>query len=176
MLRPAVFLDRDGVIVASETRDGKGYSPRTPEAFEIYSDAEYHLSRLKDAGYLLVVVTNQPDIARGLMAANILDEMHRRLVDALPVDLIVACPHDNDDHCPCRKPKPGMLLDAAGRLNIDLGASIMVGVRTGDIEAGRAAGCRTAFIDFDYCDPKPADANFMVRSLGEAVDAILRAA
>jgi D-glycero-D-manno-heptose 1,7-bisphosphate phosphatase len=174
--RPAVFLDRDGVIVVPEFRDGRSFAPRTVAAFEIYEAAAHHLTRLKQAGYLLVVVTNQPDVARGLIPPEALETMHHRLRSALPIDLLLVCPHDNHHRCACRKPKPGMLFDAAARLNIDLGASTMVGDRISDIEAGQAAGCRTAFIDLDYRDPKPSDATFMVRSLGEAVDAILRAA
>jgi D-glycero-D-manno-heptose 1,7-bisphosphate phosphatase len=174
--RPAVFLDRDGVVVIPEFRDGRSFAPRTLEALEFYDSAAHHLNRLREAGYLLVIVTNQPDVSRGIIPHEVLCEMHRRLDAELRPDLILACIHDNQDQCGCRKPKPGMLLDAAARLNIDLAASVMVGDRTSDVEAGRAAGCRTVFIDLDYRDPKPANANFLVQSLGEAVDTILRTA
>lgn len=173
-LRPAIFLDRDGVLVVPVLRDGRWVAPRALDSFKLYDDAAHQLARLKDAGYLLVVITNQPDIARGLMRAEVLEEMHRRLAAALPVDLILTCPHDNQDRCACRKPEPGMLLEAAGRLNIDLPASTIVGDRTSDIEAGRAAGCQAVFIDLGAGGPKPSDRTTIVRSLGEAVDAILQ--
>jgi D-glycero-D-manno-heptose 1,7-bisphosphate phosphatase len=172
--RPAVFLDRDGVVVIPEFRDGRSFAPTTLAAFEFYATAAQEMFRLREAGYLLVIVTNQPDVSRGIIPLDVLDEMHRRLDTELRPDLILACTHDNEHRCDCRKPKPGMLFDAAARLNIDLPASIMVGDRASDVEAGRAAGCRTVFIDLDYREPKPAGATFSVRSLGEAVDAILR--
>jgi D-glycero-D-manno-heptose 1,7-bisphosphate phosphatase len=169
----AVFLDRDGVIVVPEFRDGRSYAPTTIESFQLYDSAARHLHRLKDAGYLLVVVTNQPDVGRGVIAPSVLEAMHRRLAAELPIDLIRACVHDGKDGCACRKPKPGMLLAAAELLNIDLGASFMVGDRGSDIEAGCTAGCRTVFIDLGYDEPKPAQCTFRVRSLGTAVDAVL---
>jgi D-glycero-D-manno-heptose 1,7-bisphosphate phosphatase len=174
--RAAVFLDRDGVLVIPEFRGGRSYAPVTIATFRLYDSAARQLGRLKEAGYLLVVVTNQPDVGRGIIAPGVLDEMHDRLAAALPVDLITSCIHEAKDACACRKPKPGMLLAAAEQLNIDLSASIMVGDRASDIEAGCAAGCRTVFIDLGYDEPRPAQCDFMVRSLGEAVDAVLASA
>jgi D-glycero-D-manno-heptose 1,7-bisphosphate phosphatase len=171
--RAAVFLDRDGVLVVPEFRDGRSYAPTTIEAFRLYDSAARSLGRLKDAGYLLVVVTNQPDVGRGIIAPSTLEAMHRRLDTELPVDMIRTCVHDGTDGCACRKPKPGMLLAAAGLLNIDLRASFMVGDRATDIEAGCIAGCHTVFIDLDYVEPKPTRFSFKVKSLGEAVDAVL---
>ncbi len=127
--RSAVFLDRDGVIVVPEFRDGRSYAPTTTEAFRLYDSAAHDLGRLKDAGYLLVVVTNQPDVGRGIIAPDTLEAMHRRLAAELPIDMIRTCIHDGKDGCACRKPKPGMLLAAAELLNIDFGASFMVGDR-----------------------------------------------
>jgi len=175
-LRPAVFLDRDGVIVIPEFRDGRSFAPTTLDDFRLYDSAATELARLKIAGFLLVVVTNQPDVGRGIIPMAVLDEMHRRLAAALPLDLIESCPHDGKDGCLCRKPKPGMLLAAAARLPIDLSASFMVGDRATDIQAGCAAGCRTVFLDHQYDEPKPARCTFMVRSLKEAVDAVLKSA
>ena len=110
----AVFLDRDGVLVVPEIRDGRSYAPTTIETFRLYDSAARDLIRLKDAGYLLVVVTNQPDVGRGVIAPDVLEAMHRRLAADLPIDMIRACIHDGKDGCACRKPKPGMLLTAAG--------------------------------------------------------------
>ena len=172
----AVFLDRDGVLVVPEFRDGRSYAPTTLGAFRLYGSAARELGRLKKAGYLLVVVTNQPDVGRGVIAPSVLEAMHRRLATELPIDLIRACIHDGKDGCACRKPKPGMLLAAAELLNIDLGASFMVGDRASDIEAGCIAGCRTVFIDLGYNETKPPQCTFRVRSLGQAVDAVLNSA
>lgn len=172
--RPAIFLDRDGVIVVPEFRNGRSYAPTTLDAFEMYSDALEALTALKNAGYVLVVVTNQPDIGNGVLDPAIVEAMHDRLLAALPIDLIVTCPHTRADACECRKPKPGMLLDAAAKLHIALDRSVMIGDRDSDIEAARAAGCRAVFIDLDYeAEPKPRRPDFRVRNLREASLAIL---
>ena len=170
----AVFLDRDGVLVIPEVRDGRSYAPRSLEHFRLYPDAAASLARLKAAGYLLVVVTNQPDVGNGLVSVDTINEMHRRMSLALPIDRIEMCPHSQSEACDCRKPKPGMLVDAARHCGIDLADSVMVGDRSSDVEAGRAAGCKTVFIDLDYVSElKPASPDFTVRSLAEATDVIL---
>jgi D-glycero-D-manno-heptose 1,7-bisphosphate phosphatase len=170
----AVFLDRDGVLVVPEMRDGRSYAPRSLEAFQIYPQAAALLARLKAAGYLLVVVTNQPDIGNGLVSLDVVNEMHRLLALALPIDRIEMCPHSQSEVCNCRKPKPQMLINAARHCEIDLAGSVMVGDRRSDVEAGRAAGCRTVFMELDYRNEvKPASPDFTVRSLAEATDAIL---
>lgn len=171
---PAVFLDRDGVIVVPEMRDGRSYAPRRLEDFALYPDAAAALGRLKDAGYLLVVVTNQPDVGKGLVSRETVDLMHGRMLQTLPVDQIEACFHTQTQDCACRKPKAGMLLKAAQDLKIDLARSIMVGDRASDVAAGEAAGCATVFIDLDYTsEPKPQSQNHTVRSIAEAADVIL---
>jgi D-glycero-D-manno-heptose 1,7-bisphosphate phosphatase len=170
----AVFLDRDGVLAVPEMRDGRSYAARSVAAFHIYPDAAASLARLKAAGYLLVVVTNQPDIGNRLVSADAVNEMHRLMARALPIDHIEMCPHSQSDACGCRKPKPGMLINAARHCGIDLAASIMVGDRFSDVEAGRTAGCRTVFLDIDHVsNAKPVAADFAVRSLAEAADVIL---
>lgn len=171
--RRAVFLDRDGVLVIPEMRDGRSFAPRRLEDFRIYDDAPQALAALKQAGFMLVVVTNQPDIGNGFVAAETVEDMHNRLRATLPVDHIEMCPHRQSDDCACRKPKPGMLLRAAKIHGIDLSSSIMAGDRAGDIEAGKAAGCRTVFIDLNYVnEPKP-NATWTAHSISEAVDVIL---
>jgi D-glycero-D-manno-heptose 1,7-bisphosphate phosphatase len=170
----AVFLDRDGVLVVPEMRDGRSFAPRSLEAFSLYPDAAASLARLKAAGYLLVVVTNQPDVGNGLVSAAVVNEMHRRMAQALPIDRIEMCPHSQSEACDCRKPRPGMLVNAARHCGIDLLGSVMVGDRSSDVEAGRAAGCKTVFIDLDYASElKPAAPDFTVRSIAEAADVIL---
>lgn len=172
-MKRAVFLDRDGVLNLSEVREGKPYAPRQIDDFQLYPEAALALRRLKAAGFALIVVTNQPDIASRRVTAEAVEAMHQRLRAALPVDEVVLCPHGQDEGCACRKPRPGMLTEAARRHHIDLAASVMVGDRASDVEAGRAAGCRTIFIDRAYGEPAPAAPDRVVRSLTEAVDAIL---
>jgi len=171
----AVFLDRDGVIVVPEFRDGRSYAPRRLEDFKFYPEAESALARLKEAGFVLVVVTNQPDVGNGLINQEIIDEMHRRLMARFPITAVKACLHSQKDGCECRKPRPGMLVESARELGIALSESFMVGDRASDIEAGQAAGCRTVFIDLEYSAPKPSNPTYTVRSLAEATKVIIGA-
>ncbi|WP_448951159.1 D-glycero-alpha-D-manno-heptose-1,7-bisphosphate 7-phosphatase [Labrys neptuniae] len=172
--KPAVFLDRDGVLVIPTFRDGRSFAPTSLEDFEIYPDARDCLDRLKAAGFLLVVATNQPDVGKGLVARGVVDEMHRRLLAALPLDGIKVCFHRQDEGCLCRKPQPYLLLEAAHEMDIDLSASIMIGDRASDIEAGRAAGCHTIHIDWGYtAEPAPKDVDIVAANLTEAIDRLL---
>lgn len=171
----AVFLDRDGVLTRSETRDGKPYAPRRLEDLELLPGVVEATQELKAAGWRLVVVTNQPDIATGKLAPAVLDAMHDRLRRELPLDDIKVCRHVDGDACACRKPKPGLLLDAARELDLSLADSFMVGDRWRDVSAGKAAGCRTFFIDYGYAEALRDAPDFTVRSLPEAVRIILRA-
>ena len=171
--RRAVFLDRDGVINRAILRDGKPYPPATVDNVEVLPGVADGLDRLHDAGFRLVVVTNQPDIARGTQARDVVETIHAHLAAVLPIDEFRVCGHDDDDACTCRKPKPGMLEDAARAADIDVGASFMVGDRWRDIEAGRAAGCRTVFIDYHYDERRPRDPDVIVPSFPDAVDWIL---
>lgn len=173
MSRRAVFLDRDGVLNAVVHRGDVVSSPRTVDELQIVPDAPAALSRLRDAGFRLFVVTNQPDVSRGKMTADALETIHRRLAAALPVEAISACLHDNADNCACRKPKPGLLLDLAARRDLDLADSWMVGDQDRDIDCGRAAGVRTVLLDRDYNSGVGAAADATTSTLSQAVDAIL---
>jgi D-glycero-D-manno-heptose 1,7-bisphosphate phosphatase len=148
--RRAVFLDRDGVLNAAVVRDGLPYPPRSVDEVEILPGVYDSCTRLRAAGFELVVVTNQPDIARGTQTLEAVRRINDTLLAALPLDEVVICPHDDADGCDCRKPRPGMLVAAAQRRGIDLSASFMVGDRWRDIEAGIRAGCRTLLIDRHY--------------------------
>lgn len=173
-LRPAVFLDRDGVLVVPDFRNGRSYAPRTLETFRLYPDALGALTRLKAAGYLLVVVTNQPDIGNGDVLSTTVDAMHRRMLDELPLDRVELCSHRQSDGCACRKPKPGMLLNAARDCGIDLAQSFIVGDRASDIEAGIATGCTTIFIDLHYtAERPPAHPDYVAQNVAGAADIIL---
>lgn len=169
----AVFLDRDGVIVIPHFRDGRSFAPRSLQDFHIYPDAHASLLRLKQAGFAVAVVTNQPDVGNRLMDKSVLSDMHDMLARELPIDAIRTCTHRQDEACPCRKPKPGMIIDAARELDIDLSRSFMVGDRKSDIDAARAAGCIPVFIDHGYSEPGPDERARRVRSIAEAADFIL---
>ena len=168
--RRAVFLDRDGVISRAVVRHGKPHPPARVEDLEVLPGAAEALQRLKTAGYLLIVVTNQPDVARGVQSRAAVEAMHARLASMLPIDEFRACYHDDGDACACRKPNPGLLLDAARAHGVDLHASVMVGDRWRDVEAGRRAGCTTVFLDYGYAERRPEQPDVVVASLTEAAD------
>jgi D-sedoheptulose 7-phosphate isomerase len=173
--RRAVFLDRDGVINRAFVRDGKPFPPPTPQELEILPGVPEALQELKSHGYELLVVTNQPDVGRGKQSRQALDAMHQALSSSLPLDDILVCCHTDQDKCDCRKPLPGMLLEAARKHNIDLASSFMVGDRWRDIEAGYNAGCRTILIDYGYSERPPDRVpDLRVGSLREAADWIIR--
>ena len=167
--QPAVFLDRDGVVNRPILRAGRPHPPDSVEDLEIYPDAASSIRRLKVAGYVLVVVTNQPDVARGLQRAEVVHEINRELRKRLDVAAVYVCFHDDADGCRCRKPAPGLLLDAAHDLGLDLSRSFIVGDRWRDVEAGHRAGCRTVYIDRRYSERSPQDADVVTTSLAEAV-------
>ncbi|WPZ36205.1 HAD-IIIA family hydrolase [Thalassobaculum sp. OXR-137] len=171
--RKAVFLDRDGVLVRSEVRGGKPYAALTLSAFEILPEAPGAVRALKAAGFVTVLVTNQPELARGNLDPVTMEAMHATLGAALPLDDVRICPHDGDTGCACRKPAPGMLLDAAKALGLDLEQSFMVGDRWRDVGAGRAAGCRTILIDRGYDEPEREIPDFTVRDVAEAAGVIV---
>lgn len=174
MKKRAVFLDRDGVINRAVVRNGKSYPPETLDDFELLPGVEQAIQALRKAGFLIIVVTNQPDVATGVQQRGVVEAMHKKLRTLAPCDDIKVCYHTDSDDCECRKPKPGMLLDAASEWNVDLGRSFMVGDRWRDIAAGAAAGCATFFIDYGYAEQRPVNPGVVVRSLEEASSHILR--
>ena len=171
--RSGVFLDRDGVLNAPVIRSGKTYPPSRWEDVEILPGVVDACRTLRNRGLLLIVATNQPDIARGKTTEAELHRINANLKVGIGLDDVCVCPHDDADQCFCRKPKPGLLLDAAHRHGIDLSSSVMVGDRWRDIGAGRAAGCRTVFVDWGYDEERPLKPDLTVRSLAEAVTWIL---
>lgn len=173
-MRPAVFLDRDGVINRAIVRDGKPFPPGSLDQLEILPGVREALISLKRAGYLLVVVTNQPDVARGAVSRSLVDGMNDSLKSALALDAVLTCFHDGVDQCDCRKPKPGMLLEAARSFDIDLSSSYMVGDRWRDVVAGQRAGCKTFFIDYGYDEKQPETYDYRVASLHDAAQIILK--
>jgi D-glycero-D-manno-heptose 1,7-bisphosphate phosphatase len=172
-VRRAVFLDRDGVINRAVVRDGKPYPPATEDELEVLPGVPEALQRLRQAGLRLVVVTNQPDVARGTQRREVIDRMHARLAATLAIDEFRVCDHDDADGCRCRKPLPGMLEDAARETGVSLPDSFMVGDRWRDIEAGRRAGCTVIFIDRGYHERRPDRPDAVAGSLPEAAEWIL---
>jgi D-glycero-D-manno-heptose 1,7-bisphosphate phosphatase len=170
----AVFLDRDGVVNRAVVRSGRPYPPSSLAELEIVPDAEAALAELKRRRFLLLVVTNQPDVARGTQQRAVVESIHAALRLRLPIDDFFACYHDDRDACDCRKPSPGLLLRAAADYSIDLVSSFLIGDRWKDIEAGRGAGCRTVWIDCGYSERLPCHPDARVDSLRAAVDWILQ--
>ena len=173
-LKSAVFLDRDGVLNRAIVREGRPYPPASAAEMEITPGAAGALGRLREAGLLLLVVTNQPDVARGKQTQAAVEAMQEMMSAVMPLDDFIVCYHDDRDDCPCRKPKPGLLRIGAERHGVDLATSFMVGDRWRDVDAGAAAGCRTALLDCQYAERGPTlPPDATVSSLAEAVDWIL---
>jgi D-glycero-D-manno-heptose 1,7-bisphosphate phosphatase len=174
-LRRAVFLDRDGVVNRPLIRGNKPYPPRSVAEFEVLPGVAGACQRLKQAGYLLVVATNQPDVGRGTLARETVEAIHAHMCQILPIDRVEVCydPGGGDPPSECRKPRPGMLLHSARDLGIDLRRSYMVGDRWRDIDCGSAAGCRTIFVDYGYAEELRTQPDYRAESLAEAAEIIL---
>jgi D-glycero-D-manno-heptose 1,7-bisphosphate phosphatase len=173
-VKRAVFLDRDGVINRAVVRGGKPYPPDSLEELEILPGVNEALTRLRAEGFANVIVTNQPDVATGRQRREVVEAMHNFLLSRFPVDAVKVCYHADAHNCACRKPKPGMLLEAARELSIDLAGSFMVGDRWRDVAAGRSAGVRGAIlIRYGYDEDLSAEPDVLVGSLLEAADWIL---
>jgi D-glycero-D-manno-heptose 1,7-bisphosphate phosphatase len=173
MKRRAVFLDRDGVLNRTVVRDGKPYPPSCVAEVQIIPGVLDALQCLKETGFVLIVVSNQPDVARGTTCQTTVEAINAYLAKHLPVDRFIVCYHDSSANCNCRKPLPGMLLAGAQEFDIDLSKSFMVGDRWRDVDAGIAAGCKTIFIDYGYNEKRPQSFNFQASSLQEAALIIL---
>jgi D-glycero-D-manno-heptose 1,7-bisphosphate phosphatase len=176
--RPAVFLDRDGTLNLQVVRAGKPYPPDRLEDFRLFDDVPAACRALHAAGYVLVVATNQPDVGRGDQKQAVVESMHALLKELVPeIDRIEVCyaPGQGVEHPENRrrKPEPGMVLDAARELGLDLSRSWMVGDRWRDVDCGRRAGIRTVFIDFGYAEELRATPDFTVKSFKEAAGIIL---
>lgn len=169
----AVFLDRDGVLNRAIQENGHARPPDTLDEVEILPGVPEALQTLKSRGYWLIVVTNQPDVARGRTSRAVVQAINALLQERLPLDQVLVCYHDDADDCECRKPRPGLVLRAAEEHGIDLSRSYMVGDRWRDIEAGRRAGCTTILVDYAYSEPVVLQPDHRVNSLSQAADWIL---
>ena len=173
-MKRAVFLDRDGTINRAVVRDGKPYPPAVLAEFELLPGAEHAIHALREAGFVVIVVTNQPDVATGVQRREVVEAMHSNLHAMALCDDVKVCYHTDADGCGCRKPKPGMLIEAAREWEIDLARSFMVGDRWRDVAAGKAAGCYTFFIDYNYRERRADNPDRVVGSLQEAGKLILQ--
>jgi transaldolase len=170
--RPAVFLDRDGVLNESFVRDGVSFPPSAVEQFRLLPGVVEGVRLLESLGYLRIIVTNQPDVARGTQTQEMLDKIHEKMQREISVDGIYVCTHDTPDKCDCRKPLPGLLIRAARDYNVDLSRSFMIGDRWSDVAAGAAAGCRTFLIPRSYSKAERCQPDFTVDSVLEAAQRI----
>jgi D-glycero-D-manno-heptose 1,7-bisphosphate phosphatase len=167
MQAKAVFLDRDGVINVPMVRDGLPFAPKDLSEFAFMEGAHETLNALRERGYILLVCTNQPDVARGWQRIEQVEEFHQLIQAELPISRIYACYHDNAHECACRKPKPGMLIQGSQEFGIDLSQSFMVGDRWKDIEAGRSAGCRTIYLRHGYDETSARSPDYEIKRLPE---------
>lgn len=167
-MNKAVFLDRDGVINQVNLIDGKPFPPKNLSELKLLPNVNDALEILKNAGFFLIVITNQPDVSRGKVNVAEVENINKFLKKTLPIDDIFTCYHDDNDNCKCRKPQPGNLIHAGKIYGINLEQSFMIGDRWRDIEAGKNAGCKTFFIDCNYNEKQPDFYSFKVSSLFEA--------
>ena len=173
LTKRAVFLDRDGVINRAIVKDGKPFPPKSPSELEIFPGVSDALQLFKKADFLLIVVTNQPDVGRGKQKRETVEKIHSFLLEELPLDEIYVCWHGQDGDCDCRKPLPGMLSQAAEKYGINLKESFLIGDRWKDIDAGMSAGCQTIFIDHGYNETLRQTPNYQTNSILTATTWIL---
>jgi len=172
-MNKAIFLDRDGVINQANLVAGKPYPPKDISELILLPKVDEAFQLLKNAGYLLIVITNQPDVARGKMKIETVEVINKFLKDLLPINDIFTCYHDDIEDCNCRKPKPGNILRAVNQYNVNVQNSFMIGDRWRDVEAGINAGCKTFYIDYGYQEKQPKSYDYKIKSLYDAAKIIL---
>ena len=171
-LNRAVFLDRDGVINQAQVREGLPFSPADMTEFFWVEPIKEVTRELKSLGYLLFCVTNQPDVGRGLQSREIVESFHTAILTALPIEKIFACYHDDCDECSCRKPRPGLIVEAQREYGLNLAGSWLIGDRWKDIDAGAAAGCSTVFLEYGYDEKLRTQPDHTISQLAELVPLI----
>jgi D-glycero-D-manno-heptose 1,7-bisphosphate phosphatase len=172
--RRAIFLDRDGVLIRTFVSEGVPHPPRDLSQVSILPGVKEALLGLREHHFRLLVVTNQPDVARGTQSRQTVEQINDYLMEHLALDGIYTCYHDTPDRCECRKPRPGMLVRGAAEHDVKLSDSFMVGDRGSDIAAGLAAGCKTILIDRPYSRCDPVKPHFKAADLREAAQIVLR--
>ena len=174
MLNKAIFLDRDGVVNRTLIINKKPYAPRKIEDFKLMPNLLENISLLKKKKFLLIIITNQPDIGNGLMKRKTLNLMHKKLLNNAPIDDIFVCSHSQNQNCRCRKPKNGLIIKAKKKYNINLAESYLIGDRSIDIQAGKISNCKTIFIDRKYNESSPTSQIITVTSLKSAVKYLIK--
>lgn len=174
LLYRAVFFDRDGIVNKAIVRNGKPYSPQALDELELYEETCEFVSFLSKRATQAFVVTNQPDVARKKIDWDTLDSIHEAINANMNFTEIFVCPHDDFDRCNCRKPKPGAIFELAKKYKIDLKESFVIGDRWKDVVAGKAAGCKTIFVDWQYDETCNANPDFSVSSLLDCFNIIKR--
>ncbi len=171
-MKAAIFLERDGILNLARVERNHQVTPLTLDQFHVNQDAKPLLDELKSAGFLLIATTNQPGLSRGYQSRRELDLMHQILRRELPLDDLFICPHDETDHCPCRKPKAGLLLEAAFKHHIDLERSFVVSDKWQDAQAAHVAGCTSLLLKSQWNGPGHHD--FVMNGLSELVQKVMQ--
>ena len=172
-MKAAVFLDRDGVLLRPKIINEKAYAIRKIKDFKLLPGVTKSIKKIRRYGFLVFVVTNQPDIRNNLVTENLVNRIHKKIKTKLKIDDFAICPHRQNEGCYCRKPNPGMILNLAKKYRINLKKSFMIGDRESDIKAGERANCRTIFINNNYNERKPKNQEATFDSLMLAVDYII---
>jgi D-glycero-D-manno-heptose 1,7-bisphosphate phosphatase len=171
-MKTAIFLERDGILNLVQVERQCQVIPQSAEEFRINTEAAPLLAKLKAAGYLLIATTNQPGLSLGNVSRRELDRMHDLLRKFVPLDDILVCPHTESDECPCRKPRPGLLKEAAFKWHVDLEQSFIISDKWQDAQAARAVGCTSLLIKSPWIGSGHHD--FVLGSLSEIVEKILK--
>ena len=162
-----------GVLNSTRVENGRPFAPTHFKDFHLFKEALATTVALKKAGFLLVVVTNQPDVGNGITDCSEVKKMNEHLIDVLPIDRVKVCFHSQTDDCYCRKPRPGMLIETIEEYDIDPYRSFMIGDRWSDVQAGNAVNCSTIFLERGYSEQKQFSADYVCRNLTEATTYIL---
>lgn len=173
-LKKCVFLDRDGVLNDSIVKHGKPYAPCSHEEFKIANGSISTVKKIKSMGFMTIIITNQPDISSGKSSPELMESFHKQLQNKMPIDDIYVCPHLEADNCSCRKPKPGLIYQAAEKHNIDLKSSFFIGDRWRDVGCAFKAGIKSIFIDHGYSEQLQHKPDFIISSIQFAEDCISR--
>ena len=171
-MKTAIFIERDGILNLPRIERQHQVTPVTLEQFQVNQAAVPTLKDLKASGFILIVTTNQPGISRGTVSRRELDRMHDLLRRSFPIDEILVCPHDATDDCPCRKPQPGLLTEAAFKWHLDLERSFVISDKWQDAKAARTVGCTSMLLKSPWIGAGPHD--FVMASLAAIAEKIVR--
>ncbi len=172
VMKVGVFIERDGVLNKVRLERYHQVTPLTAIEFEVNLEITALLKKLKAAGLVLIATTNQSGLSHGQLSRRELDRMHETLRRTLPLDDIFVCPHAEEDRCPCRKPKPGLLIEAKFKWHLDLDRSFVISDKWQDAEAARAAGCTSLILRSPWMGSVHHD--FLVPDFSAAVDKIVQ--